>query len=1494
MKRNISALAIFLYLYFSISFPLKGQIYSDPDQVIFLQQLRKKMAGDRYHEMILRNKGNILKSASSLQADIGNPPPWSWVRTFGGSGGITINDMVLDGAENIYLLATFSDTVKFKDQVRGSQGLRDVLIIKLSKFGDLIWTNQLKALPDQSIYGKSLALGSGGKVFVSGDLESSTISAGGLSKTKAGEERIFSTALDNNGNFLWLKIGIEPETVKMLTDSKGDIYRMSEDSLFKLDQSGNIRWAKEIGGHLNDFKITGDKIWVGGAVPEAGMIIAEVVFSPSTALTCATFLVEMDTIGNYYRRKFIEMYYFEPYYNNALIETDSKGNIYMSGWLGGDVFYNGSWISNPTGVYVYKLNKNLDIVWRSGDNYTYNTEPYKFVKNGDNRFYQYGAYYLGTNLDSLTIENITVWPEDSYGFYLAEYDSNGTVLRIKTYPDLDRNFVIKGSGTFYRVNSLSNNLSLEKTTLDDAQSWIINIENTGGYAALIYTMDIDESGNLYTQGHCFGNVKVLGTVIDMNGIMFVKFDNDGNIKWIRTMENPDGGSSGICVDKEGNVYAWGLFNSFIKIGGQEYFKTEGDNIYFIKFDTDGDLKFVKQFECSQSIVGTGGIDVDPNGDIFVCGSFNGTLHFSGYELKTDDTGYDGFLVKLNSSGNVLWARKYGTRLTDWARSVVTDSVGNIFITGFYRDSIYFDSTHYLVKNLSGYDMYLAKMDPKGNVLWAVDGNPDNRYIRSHAVTVFRDQVYIQGIANNNMGIPNDQVVYRFGKINLMSEFKQNSFIAKYDANNGNIEWAKFIKANQYNWPMYKIDTDPESNVYIGGIFYDTLVAETNVIRGSGGIDYYIAKYDKNGNLKWLKSSEQSNTGDIELFSLDVFEKDVVLVGGRLTNGTVQVGSQRLTTASTQTFAGLIGEAIIGCQMDLQLSIVNSQYSDSTGSAQLTIVGGTAPYHIRWSNGQEETYLITQQPAGVYQVTVEDAKKCLQYKEFAINYINGPEITIDSIHNVSCFGYADGFINISVTGGTPPYQYSWSNGMKIQDIENLEAAPYEVQVKDAEGLSVYQSFVVSEPKKLDVTYDLIRASCGGGINGRIDLFVSGGTKPYQYEWATGWTTDYLSGIPAGKYKVEITDHNGCKLVEDIALSEEGSSIVETDSVIEATCKGDDGQITVKILGDEGPYTFYWSNGATTPYLINVKAADYFVNIINKNGCKTVHKVSVGSKLPAENPICLVTVDTAIGSNLVVWEKVANALKYYIFRETSQKDVYLLAGSTVGGALSVFTDSVANPRVRGYRYRIAALDECGNASILSTLHKTVHLRVNLGQFNTINLAWDNYEGEDIESYEVWRYSSAFGWELLETLPASMFSYTDLSVPPGKVFYNVRVPIPDPCYPEGYIKAGTGPYSQSMSNMEDNRFLTGNAEIEIKSNFYLYPNPTTGKCILWSETMDLKEAEITVSDLQGRIIYSDKQEYIPDGKIYIDLTGQAPGSYFIKVKSGGYNMFNKLIIQ
>jgi hypothetical protein len=505
------------------------------------------------------------------------------------------------------------------------------------------------------------------------------------------------------------------------------------------------------------------------------------------------------------------------------------------------------------------------------------------------------------------------------------------------------------------------------------------------------------------------------------------------------------------------------------------------------------------------------------------------------------------------------------------------------------------------------------------------------------------------------------------------------------------------------------------------------------------------------------------------------------------------------------------------------------------------------------------------------------------------------ITVNSIRDISCFSYGDGLIDINVTGGTPPYQYAWSNGMKTEDIESLVAAPYEVVVTDANGYVAYQGFTVNEPKPLNITYDLYPPSCGGGTDGRINLFVSGGTKPYAYVWDNDWTTDDLTEISAGKYDVTVTDSNQCISEANIALSELGSSIVETDTIIDAHCNIPDGKATIKVLNTSGVLSYKWNNGSTTPDLINVKGDDYFVNVTNQAGCKTVHKVTVGLVPPPENPICLVTVDTATETNLVVWEKVENTEMYHIFRETTKKDDYILAGSVPGDALSVFTDSIADPHVRSYRYKIAAIDACGSVSIQSTLHKTVHLKV-YPELNTDNiiLLWDDYVGEDVASFEVWRYSSVFKWELLQTMPANLYSFTDINVPPGKVLYNVRVPVPEPCYPTGYIKAGTGPYSHSMSNIEDNRFQTGDVEISVNPGIYIYPNPTTGKCYIWSESVRIENPEIQVMDLQGRIVRIEKPADNSDGKISIDLSGQAEGSYIVKVRSGEYTMYSKLIIQ
>jgi hypothetical protein len=448
------------------------------------------------------------------------------------------------------------------------------------------------------------------------------------------------------------------------------------------------------------------------------------------------------------------------------------------------------------------------------------------------------------------------------------------------------------------------------------------------------------------------------------------------------------------------------------------------------------------------------------------------------------------------------------------------------------------------------------------------------------------------------------------------------------------------------------------------------------------------------------------------------------------------------------------------------------------------------------------------------------------------------------------------------------------------------------------LIVSASFAVEEPKELDVSYSITPASCGGGSDGKIDVFTSGGTAPYDWEWNTGVFSESLVNEVAGKYTLTVLDKNNCEYEVEIALSEKDAPIVETEMVDPATCGLADGSATVNVVNATGLINYLWSDAAGTavPTITGQRARGYFVTVTNDAGCKTVHLVDIPEKKPIENQICLVTVDTVIGSNLIVWEKVEDAIQYHIYRETSAKDVYLLAGSTLGTDLSVFVDSVANPLIRGYRYKIAAVDECGNESFLSQLHKTVHMTISPGLFSDqMNIRWDNYVGEDFLSFEVWRFSSLNSWELLATLPSNLKSFTDDAVPPGLVFYNVRVPFENACSPTGdFKKAGTGPYTHSLSNLDDNKLKATGVQSYMADKFYVYPNPTEGLVTVWSEAFQITDGEILVSDLAGRIVLHEDFRQNFSGRLEIDISNQPAGSYLVQLRTGGQVFYQKLVKQ
>jgi hypothetical protein len=212
----------------------------------------------------------------------------------------------------------------------------------------------------------------------------------------------------------------------------------------------------------------------------------------------------------------------------------------------------------------------------------------------------------------------------------------------------------------------------------------------------------------------------------------------------------------------------------------------------------------------------------------------------------------------------------------------------------------------------------------------------------------------------------------------------------------------------------------------------------------------------------------------------------------------------------------------------------------------------------------------------------------------------------------------------------------------------------------------------------------------------------------------------------------------------------------------------------------------------------------------NICGTVETTPAHILLAPQ--ICMVTVSATTGHNLVVWEKKTKApiIWYNIYRESSASGIYDLLATQSSDDLSVYVDSLANPTVQAYLYKITAIDtaELETDIDLCKLHKTVHLLVSTTPESTSRqLEWDNYYGFDYQTYIIYRSIDASAFSEAESLSASLNSWTDTDLFPGDLYYRIAVEKPDPCTPEGGDeKASAGPYHHSLSNLDDNRLRAG----------------------------------------------------------------------------------------
>jgi len=216
--------------------------------------------------------------------------------------------------------------------------------------------------------------------------------------------------------------------------------------------------------------------------------------------------------------------------------------------------------------------------------------------------------------------------------------------------------------------------------------------------------------------------------------------------------------------------------------------------------------------------------------------------------------------------------------------------------------------------------------------------------------------------------------------------------------------------------------------------------------------------------------------------------------------------------------------------------------------------------------------------------------------------------------IFCNGVPTGAASVTAINGTPPYTYLWSNGSTSPSINGLAAGTYNVTVTDAGNCKEVTQAVITEPSALQLTIQGETVPCTSDP-GIAAATVVGGTPGYSYLWSNGQTTSIASGLTTGTYSLTVTDNNGCKIIESVAITQPSRITILFDVVNVGCDSPDDGTATAINIGGLPPISYQWdanANNQTTSTANNLTIGAYYVTLVDANGCSTIAGTTVNKK------------------------------------------------------------------------------------------------------------------------------------------------------------------------------------------------------------------------------------------------------------------------------------------
>ncbi|MFH1320953.1 MAG: T9SS type A sorting domain-containing protein [Bacteroidota bacterium] len=713
-----------------------------------------------------------------------------------------------------------------------------------------------------------------------------------------------------------------------------------------------------------------------------------------------------------------------------------------------------------------------------------------------------------------------------------------------------------------------------------------------------WSISNDSTGNLYITGS-FSNTAIFDTdTLTSTGspdVFIVKYDNLGNVLW----SSQAGGTDtivgyGIISDNSGNSYITGYFKGTVYFDDDTLISTGGRDVFVTKYDLSGNVLWAVRAGSTTNDEGFG-IKIDGIGNIYVTGYFTGTSSFGTNTLNSAGI-QDMFLAKYNTAGNVVWAKRAGNIGWDEGDALSVDALGNIYVTGTFEWNVIFGTDNLFSSGYS--DVFIARYDSAGNAIWGAGGGGAGWYDSGLGIAVDESgNSYITGYYYGPA---------TFGAYTLTLIGSYDMFLVKYDAS-GNELWAKKGGGTGVNgdWGT-GIGIDMFDNCYVTGRMEATSTFGSVVLNSTGAEDVFVVKYDPAGNAVWGKKAGGSG-----------FDAGNAIVLDNSGNCYVTGIFQGNAYFNNDTLNSLSGVNVFVAKLGIVSKNDVSCNGVCDGQATVDYTAGVPPYTYLW-NTMDTTQTIDSLCAGTYSVDVVDANS---------DTVSGSAIIIEppaliynvaSITDATCYGFFDGNVTGSVSGGSGGYTYLWNDslGQTTATVDSLCAGTYSVTVTDADGCMVIDSITVNEPAILAFTTDSINVSCTGGNDGSATVTTSGGISPYTYLWddPDSQTDSTAAGLTAGTYNVIVTDNNGCIDTVIITITQPASALSAsiTDST-DILCYGNStGSATVTPSGGTPSYTYLWNpqaGGQTNSAATGLTAGTYHVNVYDANGCADSASVTI---------------------------------------------------------------------------------------------------------------------------------------------------------------------------------------------------------------------------------------------------------------------------------------------